>query len=350
MSIEILAGIVVFCSLAIFGAVWRRPGHSRVDFAQLVAELADLQADLEEHRRESRLRSAALERQIAELVAQTPRRWAGRYELIHLLGEGGVGRVWFAKDLQLSRAVAVKILRSELGDDERTRRRFRREAQTAAQIIHPNVVQVYDYGEHDGHLYLVMQRLRGVTLRDVMPQSAPATEDMTRHVAADVASALVESHAVKLVHRDIKPENICKERDRYVVVDFGLAFVASPTSEMSRATEDGVSGTPHYMSPEQFREQELDPKADIYALGCVLYELLTGRPPFERRSWVAMGQDHTTSSPDMVGVPHEWSGLIAAMLQKNPVDRPTAVQVLEAIEVADDDIDFEIVDTLTEFS
>lgn len=209
----------------------------------------------------------------------------GRYEVLSRLGQGGMGFVFEAKDLALGgQSVVLKTLRPQLVKDERSAQRFTREAMASARIDHPHVIKVTGYGVNEDHgAYYVMERLVGMDLGAVLNNAtAPLSAQRTLHIAKQVASALAAAHRQGIVHRDLKPENIfltTKDGDEdYVkVLDFGLARLLDAT----KLTETGaVIGTPRYMSPEQCRGQPVDPRADLYSLGAVMMEMLTGIQPY----------------------------------------------------------------------
>ncbi|HWH32295.1 MAG TPA: Stk1 family PASTA domain-containing Ser/Thr kinase [Egibacteraceae bacterium] len=224
-----------------------------------------------------------------------PRRvLAGRYVLQGLLGQGGMADVELAYDQLLDRQVAVKILHQRYMHDQQFVARFRREAQAAASLNHPNVVAVYDTGEHEGRPYIVMEYVSGRSLKEVlaaggvMPQRAA-------EVAGEAALALHYAHERNLVHRDVKPGNIMVSDEGAVkVTDFGIARAVGAESVTQTAA---VFGTAAYVSPEQAQGEEVDRRTDVYALGCVLYEMLTGRQPFAADSAVALAYKHVSEDP-----------------------------------------------------
>jgi len=226
-----------------------------------------------------------------------PIRLGDRYELGGLLGRGGMADVRVGRDLRLGRTVAVKQLRSDLATDPTFQERFRREAQSAASLNHPAIVAVYDTGESldkDGHVapYIVMEYVEGETLRDVMRNGRKLLPERALDITADVLSALDYSHRSGIVHRDIKPANIMLTPSGQVkVMDFGIARAIADASSAMTATA-AVIGTAQYLSPEQARGETVDARSDIYSTGCLLYELLTGRPPFVGDSPVSVAYQH----------------------------------------------------------
>jgi hypothetical protein len=270
----------------------------------------------------------------------------GRYRLSGLLGEGGMASVHVGHDSVLDRPVAVKTLHSELGRESSFRERFRREAQAVARLNHTNIVSVFDSGEDaiDGRSipYIVMELvdgdpLRTVLDRDVAEHGAMPTAKALR-ICADVLAALGASHEMGLVHRDIKPGNVMLTRRGVVkVMDFGIARALQ--SGVTSMTQTGmVVGTPQYLSPEQALGRGVDERSDLYSVGCMLFELLTGRLPFDGDSPLAVAYQHVQSEPPVPStINHSLSpavdALIARALRKNPADRfPSADAMREECE------------------
>jgi eukaryotic-like serine/threonine-protein kinase len=223
----------------------------------------------------------------------TPSRVGGRYVLRGVLGRGGMATVHRARDEVLDRDVAVKLLHAHLASDPAFLDRFRREARAAAALSHPNVVAVHDWGETDEGPFLVLQLIDGPSLREVLRHRRRLHPEEVVSVLGPAAVGLGAAHAAGLVHRDVKPENLLLGLDGTVrVTDFGLARAAA--SATSTFGTDVLVGSPHYLSPEAVRGEPLDPSADVYALGVVLFELLTGRPPFEADSPFATAVQHTS--------------------------------------------------------
>ncbi len=227
-------------------------------------------------------------------------RLGGRYELGGLLGRGGMADVRVGRDLRLGRTVAVKQLRGDLSADDTFQARFRREAQSSAALNHPSIVAVYDTGEsidkHGSHVpYIVMEYVEGQTLRDIMRGAENGRKILPERalsITADILSALDYSHRSGIIHRDIKPANVMLTPSGQVkVMDFGLARAIADTSSAMTQTA-AVIGTAQYLSPEQARGETVDARSDIYSTGCLLYELLTGRPPFIGDSPVSVAYQH----------------------------------------------------------
>jgi predicted Ser/Thr protein kinase len=276
---------------------------------------------------------------IGELIAD-------RYRLDGVLGEGGMGAVFSATQTNLDRQVAVKLLHTEVGANAEARQRFEREAKVSAALHHPHAVKIFDFGEDSGRLFLVMEKLRGTSLRSFVDKDLPPLSPArTLGIARQTADVLRAAHAMGLVHRDLKPENIFMEvatdgSDRVVVVDFGLAFIAEKDGATdNRMTQDGaIMGTPIYMPPEQCSGQRVGPPADIYAFGCMLYEMVVGEPPFDGENTMQLLTRHLFEAPvpprrrrtDLY-IPTGLERLILAMLAKQADQRPTAEGVAQAI-------------------
>ena len=228
----------------------------------------------------------------------------GRYELGELLGRGGMAEVRKARDTRLGRTVAVKRLRTDLASDATFQARFRREAQSSASLNHPSIVSVYDTGEEmstDGsdvaQPYIVMECVQGRTLRDIVREGRKILPERALEITSDVLAALDYSHRAGIIHRDIKPGNVMLTPAGDVkVMDFGIARAVSDASSTMTQTA-AVVGTAQYLSPEQARGETVDSRSDVYSTGCLLYELLTGRPPFVGDSPVAVAYQHVRENP-----------------------------------------------------
>ena len=252
-----------------------------------------------------------------------------RYRIDHEIGTGAMGVVYRATDTRLGRPVALKLMTAR---SKEARARFMREAKAAARISHPSIVDVYEVNEHAGVPFLVMELLRGVTLRQRLAQSRlPA--DLAVSCMGRVAAAMAEAHRRGMVHRDLKPDNIFLDVDgaetRVVIVDFGLAFVlAGDAEEIGRLTAAGrTCGTPDYMSPEQCTAGEITAASDVYSLGCLLHELLTGTPPFHGDATRVMTSHVYAEAHDLAArrpdLPMTLTGLVTEMLLKDPTRRPS---------------------------
>ena len=205
----------------------------------------------------------------------------GKYKIVGKIGQGAMGEVYRAQDSVLNREVAIKIISSELGADDALRKRFQREAQSAARLNHPNIITVYDYGEEQGKIYMAMELLDGADLKQAIARRAPLSLDDKLSIVDQIAEGLAFAHSHEIVHRDLKPANVHLLGNGQVkIMDFGLARLGG--SEMTRAGM--VMGTPHYMSPEQVRGERAEARSDVFALGCVFYELLTYQKPFDADS------------------------------------------------------------------
>jgi predicted Ser/Thr protein kinase len=228
-------------------------------------------------------------------MATTPHILLDRYEVGRLLGAGGMAEVFEGRDRLLARRVAIKVLQAQFVRDPSFLIRFKREAQAAASLNHPNIVGVYDTGSEDGTHFIVMEYVDGRTLKEVIRAEGPLYPERAAEICADVCSALVAAHARGLIHRDIKPGNVMLTPDGKVkVMDFGIA--RATTSETITQTA-AVVGTAQYISPEQAQGQTVDYRSDLYSLGCCLYEMLTGTVPFTGATPVAIAYRHVREDP-----------------------------------------------------
>jgi eukaryotic-like serine/threonine-protein kinase len=258
-----------------------------------------------------------------------------RYLLSALLGTGGMAEVFLAHDRILDRDLALKVLKEHYAKDERFVRRFRREAQSAAALNHPNVVQVYDQGRaEDGRYYIAMEHMPGGSLKDLILRRGPLGPAEAARLASQVADALHAAHGRGIVHRDIKPQNVLlDETGNAKVADFGIALAASRTSTSGTNL---LFGTASYMSPEQAMGERVGPESDLYSLGVVLYEMLTGTVPFTSEGALATAMKHLTQPPlpprkRYTSVPEAMEALVMGLLTKDPEDRypPSAAQLIE---------------------
>jgi Protein kinase domain len=245
-----------------------------------------------------------------------------RYEIEEVAGRGGMGVVYRALDLDLDRTVALKLISAELGDNPAFRRRFQAECRIAASLDHPNVVTLFHAGEQEGRLYLVMRFVEGEDLRNEIAARGALGARRAVHIATQIASALDEAHGRGLVHRDVKPANILlAPGDHAYLTDFGL------TKRLLADAEDTVTenllGTLDYVAPEQIRGMTVDPRTDVYALGCVLFHSLSGRPPYASLEREAKLLAHISEPPPALGggVPRDFDDVVARAMAKDPADR-----------------------------
>ena len=265
---------------------------------------------------------------------ETPRIYSGRYELTHLIARGGMAQVYRAMDRQLERPVAVKVLFPELSVDRTFVERFRREAQAAANLSHPNIVPVFDWGEDDGSYFIVMEYVQGRPLSAVLRYPQRLSPRQIATIGAGVAAALAFADRHGVVHRDVKPGNILITPDGDVkVTDFGIARAMN--TEESLTQTGAVMGTAAYFSPEQAEGKGVDSRSDIYSLGVVLYEMAVGRPPFTGDSPVAVASKHVRDQPVLPRqanptVPPALEAVIMKAMAKNPDDRYGSAEELRA--------------------
>jgi eukaryotic-like serine/threonine-protein kinase len=259
-----------------------------------------------------------------------------RYRLGERIAGGGMGSVYRAVDENLGRRVAVKVLRRDLADDPAFLERFRREARAAAALSHPGVAGVYDYGELDGSAFIVMELVEGETLAERIEATGRLPWPEAFALGEQVARALAAAHAHGVVHRDVKPANVLVGRDgRAKVTDFGIAKAASSTTTLTRTGM--VLGSANYVAPEQAQGDDVGPAADQYSLGCVLFEAITGRPPYEGATAVAIATQHVSAPvPDprqrRPDLPTPVATLIRRALAKHPTDRfPSTSSLADAL-------------------
>jgi eukaryotic-like serine/threonine-protein kinase len=259
--------------------------------------------------------------------SETAEMLAGRYAIRRRIAGGGMGEVWEATDTVLERPVAIKVLSPALAGDERFLERFRREARAAAGLTHPNVAQVYDYGEDGRTRFIVMELLQGETLAARLGREKRLPPEEAASIGAQTADALEAAHRAGVVHRDVKPGNIMLTPDGGVkVMDFGIAAAAHDTSLTATGS---LLGTAMYMAPEHVSGDPATPASDVYALAVVMYEALTGAPPFEMETPVATAAAHvhTAPAPLLTRAPDVPAPLAAAVergLAKDPSDRPSS--------------------------
>ncbi|MGW3498201.1 serine/threonine-protein kinase [Streptomyces sp. NPDC001020] len=258
---------------------------------------------------------------------------AGRYQLNTTIGRGAMGEVWRAYDQMLGRHVAVKVLRAE-NTDPTADSRFRLEAQTAGRLHHPHVVGVLDFGEHEGRLFLVMELVEGDSLSTVLSDDGPLPAERVAHIAAQAAAGLAVAHEQGIVHRDIKPGNLLLDADGTVKIgDFGIArFMDDPSAALTATGQ--IVGTSLYIAPERALGKPAGPPSDVYSLGCVLYQLLTGKPPFRADTPIAILHQHLDAAPVPprelgVSLPPAFENYLLSLLAKRPEERPTARQTAD---------------------
>src|SRR4051812_17271873 len=251
----------------------------------------------------------------------------GPYRLLNRIGAGGMGEVWKAEDTHLLRTVAVKLLRAEIAGDEEWKARFLREARTAARLSHPNIATIYAIDQADERLYIAMEYVEGDPLNHLIASHVLGMPDAVR-IVKHCADALTEAHAHGIIHRDVKPENIIVTKRGVKMLDFGIAkLIDAPPEDAGKLTSDGtVIGTPEYMSPEQALGRPIDHRSDIFSLGVVLFEALTGRHPFAGSSITeTLINIVTREAPAMVALLPDVSPRLAEIvrksMQKKPEDR-----------------------------
>ena len=265
---------------------------------------------------------------------------AGRYEVIEKIGEGGMAYVYKARDNFLNRYVAIKVLKDEFSKDEVFVKRFRTEAQSAASLIHPNIVSVFDVGEDKGISYIVMELLESKTLKDYIQAKGPLSSELTLKIAVQIASALEAAHKAHIVHRDIKPQNIMLNQNLVAkVTDFGIAKVAN-TSTATITSFGKTMGSVHYFSPEHAKGGYTDAKSDLYSLGVVMYEMVTGKLPFDADSPVSVALKHIQEIPIEPkkinpNVSQALNQIIMKAMEKSTANRyQTATEMLTDISIA----------------
>ncbi|BCB03308.1 Stk1 family PASTA domain-containing Ser/Thr kinase [Bacillus sp. KH172YL63] len=263
------------------------------------------------------------------------KRISGRYRIIKLIGGGGMANVYLAHDVILDREVAIKMLRIDFANEEEFIKRFQREAQSATSLTHPNIVSIYDVGEEDDLYYIVMEYVHGMTLKQYIQQHSPVDVDKAIDIMKQLTLAMSHAHQNHIVHRDIKPHNILLDEEGNVkITDFGIAMALSATSITQT---NSVLGSVHYLSPEQARGGMATKKSDIYSLGIVMFELLTGRLPFSGESAVSIALKHLQSetpslkrwNPD---IPQSVENIVLKATAKDPFRR------YESLEEMDEDL------------
>src|ERR671932_218423 len=256
----------------------------------------------------------------------------GRYRILRKLGSGGMANVYLAEDEDLGRRVAIKIMSDRYADDDTFSERFRREAKAAAALSHPNIVSIYDRGQANGTPYIAMEVIEGRSLKELVLSRGPLPVDQAVDFTKQILAALRFAHRNGIIHRDIKPHNILVgSENRLKVTDFGIARAGA-----SQMTEVGsIMGTAQYLSPEQAKGTPVDQRSDIYSLGIVLYELLTGEVPFKGDTPVEIAMRHLSTVPEppsakRADVPHDLDLVVMRALAKDPGDRYTSAEEMDA--------------------
>src|SRR5918911_1757071 len=261
----------------------------------------------------------------------------GKYQIIELIGEGAMGAVYRAVDPVLERPVAIKVMTDALARAPELHDRFLREAQAAGSLQHPNVITIYDFGEVDGHPFIAMELIEGADLETIVARHEPLTLEAKLDIAIDVLAGLDYAHKRGVVHRDIKPANIrITEEGRAKLMDFGIAHLSS-----SNMTKTGMMmGTPNYMAPEQVTGEKTSPATDIFAFGAVLFELLTGKKPFQGPTlhstlFKIVSENAPSLLECLPGLPASLDRIVQKALAKDPQDRfATALEMANELSVA----------------
>lgn len=260
------------------------------------------------------------------------KRLSGRYKILRVIGGGGMANVYLARDMILDRDVAMKVLRFDFSNDDEFIKRFRREAQSATSLAHPNIVSIFDVGEEDGIYYIVMEYVEGNTLKQYIQQYAPLHPREALNIMEQIVSAIAHAHENHIVHRDIKPHNILIDPHGNVkVTDFGIAMALSSTTITQT---NSVLGSVHYLSPEQARGGMANKKSDIYSLGIVLFELLTGRLPFDGESAISIALKHLQSETPSAKrwnatIPQSVENIILKAMAKDTFHRYESAEEME---------------------
>jgi serine/threonine-protein kinase len=267
---------------------------------------------------------------------------AERYHILKRIGEGGMGRVYLGEHVKMNRQCAIKVMSPALVNDHESAARFAREASNAARIIHPNVAAVFDYGESEGLVYLVMEYVQGEALARILAREAPLSVDRALDLARQIADGLGAAHELGIVHRDLKPDNILVSRnkaDKEVakVVDFGIAKAIQENAGDALTRTGLVIGTPEFMSPEQLLGDPIDARSDLYALGCILHLMLTASPPFAAATREQMIKRRLSEEAPHIqhldpGLPDSLDRIVNRLLARSPADRyGSAAEVRDAL-------------------
>jgi serine/threonine protein kinase len=268
---------------------------------------------------------------------------AERYHVLKRIGEGGMGRVYLGEHVKMNRQCAIKVMSPSLVNDAESAARFAREASNAARIIHPNVAAVFDFGESEGVVYLVMEYVEGEPLSRILAREAPLSVVRAVDLTKQIADGLNAAHELGIVHRDLKPDNILVMRTRggkevAKVVDFGIAKAVQEQAGEGLTRTGQVIGTPEFMSPEQLYGDNVDARSDLYALGCILHLMLTAQPPFEAQTREQMIKRRLSEDPASVhildpGIPDVVANVVAKLLARSPGDRyGSAAEVHDALD------------------
>jgi serine/threonine protein kinase len=265
--------------------------------------------------------------------------YGNRYRVTGLLGTGGMARVYRARDELLGREVALKVLSERLSSDRSFVERFRREAQNAAGLNHPNIVALYDYGDEDKRYFIVMELIEGRSLSEVLDEDGALMPERAAEIARDTANGLGRAHEAGIVHRDIKPHNIMiTNNGQTKVTDFGIARALGGGAEATMTQTGMVIGTAAYLSPEQAQGNPVDARSDVYSLGCVLHESLTGDAPFSGDTPLSIAYKHVRETPERASavnsdVPEALDAIVMKAMSKNPDNRyATANEMAEDLD------------------
>ncbi len=329
-------------SLGALGEIAKRPDElgtlARV-FDSMVAGIKErenrMRGQIDNLRRE--ISAATGETDAAEEISDSTlppgETFGGRYKIERVLGRGGMGTVYLAEDAELGEKVAIKTIRSDLiTSDESAMERFRNEIRLARKVTSRHIVRTHDFGKADDVYFVTMEYVQGMTLRALLDKRGQLDTDATLAIARQLADGLECAHEQGIIHRDLKPENLLLDASGTLkVMDFGVARLAERTTALTQAGM--VVGTPAYMAPEQLLSEDVDARSDLYSVGVVLYECLTGKPPFEAKSpisLIAKVLNETAIAPDMVkpDVPHAISELVMRLLSKEPGERPQSANTL----------------------